>query len=93
MFQSHRWFGACGVVRIDVCVLHDATSIDDKARRDWQFPFGVSVGVVQVDAELAINSLQVIRESVHQVQRACVLVVFVIQYIEIQAELADQLAV
>ena len=74
-------------------IFHNAAAIGHKAGWDWQFPFGIAVGIIKIDSELTVDPLQVVWKSVDQIKRPRLLIVLVVKDIKIQTELADQFAV
>ena len=82
--QRVRRLRSCGVVRIEIRCPDHAIGADHKPRRDRQFPFVVSVELIKIDAELAVDLFQVVGKAMLEPQLVCIGVIGVMQDFEIQ---------
>lgn len=61
-FDRFLRLGSVGVVRIAAGIVDDAVVVDDVARGDRQSPTVVTVALGEIDPELEIDRLEIIRE-------------------------------
>jgi len=90
LLQCVEWFGAPRIIGVQTRVSHDAVRIDDEARRYRKRPTVVAVDRREVDAEIAIQLLQVVRKSPPQPIGKRDFVRRVMQDLELQLLLLDQ---
>ena len=83
-------FGSVGVVGVAAGVTNDAIAVDDVARRDRKRPAVVAVALGEINAELNIDLLEVVRECPSQAVGGSCLETGITEDLETEFPLLDQ---